>query len=190
MIWNDQGFIIGRRPLGEKSWIVDMLTHDHGRHSGLYVGSGQSLFAGAKIFIQWQARLEEQLGKIKLEPLPIPALWTIYNHPILLRFLQMMCIVCLDIIPHRYPVCTFYLLFDNALKGLVGQGPLLAYAEFENLLINELGYGINMDQITGLSASNILEKLIERPELKQHWPQAQNLHKHRIDFLRWLEKKI
>ena len=41
MEWRDTGFVLAARRHGESSLIVELLTHEHGRHAGLVRG-GQS----------------------------------------------------------------------------------------------------------------------------------------------------
>src|SRR5690242_21693100 len=73
MEWTDGGIVLSVRPHGETSAIVEALTCEHGRHSGLVRG-GRSrklrplLQPGNTISLLWRARLAEHLGNFTTEP--------------------------------------------------------------------------------------------------------------------------
>ena len=72
MKWQDQGIVIGARRHGETSVILEVMTHDHGRHLGLVRGGNGRrmqplLQAGNAVEVTWQARLEEHLGFYAVE---------------------------------------------------------------------------------------------------------------------------
>ena len=73
MNWRDEGILLAVRPHGESSVIVETLTRDHGRHSGL-VQAGKSaklapvLQPGTQLALEWRARLAEHLGHFRIEP--------------------------------------------------------------------------------------------------------------------------
>lgn len=72
MEWRDEGIVLQVRPFGETSVILDVLTKDHGRASGLVRGGRSrrlrpSLQAGNSLDLTWRARLEDQLGTFAVE---------------------------------------------------------------------------------------------------------------------------
>lgn len=72
MKWQDEAIILGSRPYGETSVILEVLTKNHGYHSGLVKGGASKskrslLQPGNLVQISWRARLEEQLGSFSLE---------------------------------------------------------------------------------------------------------------------------
>src|SRR5438477_11009911 len=72
MEWRDTGFVLATRRHGESARIAELLTREHGRHSGLVRG-GQSprrraLFQpGNYILAHWRGRLPEHLGSFDCE---------------------------------------------------------------------------------------------------------------------------
>jgi DNA repair protein RecO (recombination protein O) len=72
MEWQDEAVIIGTRPHGETSAVVEVLSRTHGRHLGLVMG-GRSrrlrpvLQTGNHVDVRWRARLEDQLGHMTIE---------------------------------------------------------------------------------------------------------------------------
>ena len=73
MEWRDQGLVLGTRRFGETAVILETMTREHGRHSGLVHG-GRSrqkapfLQAGNTVELHWRARLDENLGNYAVEP--------------------------------------------------------------------------------------------------------------------------
>ena len=67
MDWRDEGILLAVRPHGESSAIVETLTREHGRHSGLVRGARGSkmspvLQPGTQLALDWRARLADHLG--------------------------------------------------------------------------------------------------------------------------------
>src|ERR1700741_1598489 len=72
MEWTDEGIVLGVRRHGESSAIVELLTHEHGRHLGLARGGGSArmrplLQPGNSVAAMWRARLDEHLGYYHLD---------------------------------------------------------------------------------------------------------------------------
>ena len=72
MEWTDQGLVLGARPHGESSVVLELMTPARGRHLGLVRG-GRSrrlspvLQPGNTVQVVWRARLDEQLGQFSVE---------------------------------------------------------------------------------------------------------------------------
>ncbi|RIJ29073.1 DNA repair protein RecO [Henriciella algicola] len=68
MQWRDEGLVLGGRKFGESGLILDVLTRERGRRSGLvYGGASRKKRAqyepGNTVELSWSGRLEEQLGR-------------------------------------------------------------------------------------------------------------------------------
>lgn len=68
MQWRDEGLVLGGRKFGESGLILDVLTRERGRRSGLvYGGASRKKRAqyepGNTVELSWTGRLEEQLGR-------------------------------------------------------------------------------------------------------------------------------
>ena len=73
MEWRDRGIVLGLKRLGEYDVILDTLTAEHGRHSGLVKGGVSRKYRGVlqpgnELDLVWRARLESHLGTFSLEP--------------------------------------------------------------------------------------------------------------------------
>ena len=72
MEWSDEAVVIGVRPFGEHSAILEALTRSHGRHLGLLRSANSKqmrgmLEAGNHLMVHWRARLDNQLGNFSIE---------------------------------------------------------------------------------------------------------------------------
>ena len=73
MDWRDEGILIAVRRHGESSAIVEVFTAGHGRHAGVVRGGAGRRMApllqpGARLAVEWSARLEEHLGHFRVDP--------------------------------------------------------------------------------------------------------------------------
>ena len=71
MNWRDHAIVLGRRRFGENGLILDVLTKERGRQSGLVHGGASrrrraQYEAGNTLDVSWTGRLEEQLGRFDL----------------------------------------------------------------------------------------------------------------------------
>ena len=160
MQWTDQGLIIGTRRHGETSLIVELMTRDHGRHLGLVRG-GRSrkqqplLQPGNRVEAVWRARLDEHLGTYAIEPLDLAAA----------RLMQSGCALHgiqllgshLRLLPERDPHPGLYdaarVLVEHLTEPALA-GPLMV--RFELRLLEELGFGLNLDTCAGSGAADDL----------------------------------
>lgn len=148
MDWADQGIVLSVRRHGETSAIVNLLTHDHGRHAGVVRG-GQSrrlrgvLQPGNLVSAVWRARLEEHLGTYTLElerSLAAPLL----DYPDRLAALNACCAL-LDVVLAEREVHQY--LFASTLKlitELDGQDWPPIFVQWELALLSELGFGLDL----------------------------------------------
>lgn len=71
MEWRDQALILGGRRFGESGLILDVLTANRGRRSGLVYGGASrkkrpQFEPGNEVELSWTGRLEEQLGRFSV----------------------------------------------------------------------------------------------------------------------------
>lgn len=150
MEWHDEGIILGTRCHGETSAIVEAMTQGHGRHLGLVRG-GRSrrmqplLQPGNRVELTWRARLDEHLGTFKVEPLALNAARLlagatgVYGVQMLAAHLRLL--------PERDPHAGLY----RTLSVIIGHldEPAVAaelMVRFELLLLEELGFGLDLTQ--------------------------------------------
>ena len=78
MQWTDEGIVLGVKRHGESSVILELMTHERGRHLGLVRGgTGTRLRAvlqpGNSLRATWRARLDDHLGHYLVEGLNLRA---------------------------------------------------------------------------------------------------------------------
>ena len=72
MIWDDEGYLLSKVNYSENSVIVNLLTLNHGRCSGIvYGGSSRKikkyLQIGNKLFLSFKSNKEGKIGYFKIE---------------------------------------------------------------------------------------------------------------------------
>src|SRR5258708_31802443 len=78
MQWTDDGIVLGVKRYGESSVILELMTHERGRHLGLVRGGVGTrlrgvLQPGNSLRATWRARLDEHLRNHAAEGLHFPA---------------------------------------------------------------------------------------------------------------------
>ena len=72
MRWSSEGFVLSLKPHNEKSYILEVLTREHGKHKGLIRGVHSKnlrsiIEPGNEITAHWSGRLETHLGNYSIE---------------------------------------------------------------------------------------------------------------------------
>ncbi|MBE0454807.1 DNA repair protein RecO [Roseovarius autotrophicus] len=148
MEWRDQGILLGLRPHGEGSVILEVFTETRGRHAGLVKGGASrrmtpALQPGAQVDLEWRARLEDHLGTFRVEPIRSRA-WAM-GERLALAGLNAVCGLLLFALPEReaHPV-----LYRKSLilLDLLDQPEIwpLAYLQWELTLLEEMGFGLDL----------------------------------------------
>jgi len=177
MIWHDSGIVLHHKPLAERGLILTLLTREHGRHKGLVRSRKTCFFPGSQVEVTWQSRIEEHLGLFKLDQ-PHGHALALLHHPGAMRIMELMCIMCLHLLPERLAVPGLYEHFCDSLKELGGAKALQAYTIFEASLFQELGYDVP------LPSPSLLSSLQKRQSLLvSYWPNLSFLHTARQSFI-------
>jgi DNA repair protein RecO (recombination protein O) len=153
MEWNDDAIVLSVRPHGETSAIVETLTREHGRHTGLVRGGVSRrvravLQPGNTLHAQWRARLSDHLGNFSLE-LSLGRAGAMIESRDALLGLNAFTSVAIAALPEREPHAPVYaaaeILLDAMMKyDLEHWAPL--YIRWEAGLLNELGFGLDLSQ--------------------------------------------
>ncbi|MBS0563545.1 MAG: DNA repair protein RecO [Proteobacteria bacterium] len=148
MDWRDQGLLLALRPHGESAAIIETFTPGHGRHAGVVRGAAARRMAsvlqpGNQLDLHWQARLEDHLGHFGAELVQTRShLW---DDRLTLAGLNAVCGLLHFALPERDPHPGLYLatvaLLDEMAAGAGWPG---AYLRWELLLLDELGYGLDL----------------------------------------------
>lgn len=157
MNWVDDGIFLGGRKFGESSSIISLLTRENGRHLGfVHGGTGKRLRPvlqiGNILRCEWNARLEENLGKFRLEMLK-PLAACVLEQPLQLSGMGSVCGLVEQLLPERDKCTSLFEQTKDLLESFVaGQNYMAKYIFWELDLLAELGFGLNLDScvVTGV----------------------------------------
>ncbi|MFC3582061.1 DNA repair protein RecO [Sphingomonas hylomeconis] len=149
-----EALILAVRQHGEHGAIVRALTAEHGLQAG-YVRGGRSrrirpiLQPGNLVLGDWRARTDDQLAGLTLELIRSRA--PLYAEPLPAAALEWVTALTATALPEAQP----YVRVHGALTGVIGaieaapaaRGWAVALARFELLLLAELGYGLESDDL-------------------------------------------
>ncbi len=150
MEWQGDGLILNTRKHGESSAIIDVLTRDKGRHTGLVRG-GRSrtmrpvLQAGNLVNVVWRARLEDHLGAFSVDPHRMIVAGIIDD---VHRLAALTTITTLaSLLPEREPHPRIYeaslLLIEHLQDDAIWPAVLV---KWEMGLLEELGFGLDLSK--------------------------------------------
>ncbi len=146
MKWTDEGIVLTLKLLGEGQRIVNILTREHGRHSGMIKMSpklGNSLQPGIIVQATWSARLPEHLGYWSLEPKSTWAAW--FSDRQKLAALSSATTLTDKLLPERHLYEELYdLLWEFIRFHLTSDQWLKAYVNYEMALLENLGFGLDL----------------------------------------------
>jgi DNA repair protein RecO (recombination protein O) len=157
MRWSDKGLVVSVKKYGENSLILHLFTKEHGVHAGLVKYSttkknGYIYELGNILSVEWTGRLEEQLGFYKSE-LEKSYLYNIINNSLKLDALNSICSMLSMFLPERQVNSKLYKETIEIIKYLNNNNMtwVSRYAQWELLLLSELGYGLDLSQcaVTG-----------------------------------------
>jgi DNA repair protein RecO (recombination protein O) len=148
MQWTDEGIVLGVKRHGESSVILELMTHERGRHLGLVRGGAGTrlrgvLQPGNSLRATWRARLDEHLGRYVVEGINLRAagfLGAAYAvHGV--THLSALCRLLAEREPH--------VRIHGALEEILDKidDPLSAavlIARFELAFLAELGFGLDL----------------------------------------------
>ncbi len=150
MEWQGDGLILSVRRHGETSAIIDVLTRERGRHSGLVRG-GRSrtqrpvLQAGNLVHVVWRARLEDHLGLFTADPHRMIVAGIIDSMPRLAAVTTVTTLASL--LPEREPHPRLYdaslLLLEHLDDDDIWPALLVRW---ELGLLDELGFGLDLER--------------------------------------------
>lgn len=153
--WEDNGIVISVTRYGEQSAIVRFLTQEHGLFPCMVKGAlskaNRGMYQpGNLLHIHWQARIEEQLGHAKGELLQsITA--ELLQDGLALQVINAMGALVTAAVPERIKEKELFILFSDIssiIKSIHYDKTRLmrSYAEFEYALLQELGFGLDLDE--------------------------------------------
>ncbi len=159
--WTEPAIVLDARPYGEGGAVASVLTESYGRHKGLAKGgSARGNVAlwqpGNLIQCHWMARLSDQLGAFTAE-LVHPGAALAMDDAFALGILSSACAVAEGVLPEReaHPR-----VFGDLLRLITrlgeGSAVLPEYIAWEELLLREIGYGMNLERCAATGATDAL----------------------------------
>jgi DNA repair protein RecO (recombination protein O) len=148
MDWQDEGVLIAMRLHGESSAIIEVFTAHHGRHAGVVRGGASrkqaaTLQPGTQLAVTWRARLEDQLGSFRVEPLQSRA--GLLGDRLGLAGLNAICAMLRVSLPERASHPTLWRATLALLAALEHDPDWPAvYLRWELNLLEELGFGLDL----------------------------------------------
>lgn len=149
--WQDEAALLSTRSFGETSVIIEVFSARHGRHAGVVRGGisrkvAPILQPGAQLAVTWKARLDSHLGAFIVEPIRSRAAAAMGDR-LALAGLNAVCAMLSNVLPEREE---HGMLYDRtiALLDLLGQGDVwpLAYLRWEQVLLDEMGFGLDLSR--------------------------------------------
>lgn len=156
MDWRGQGILLSVRRHGEHAAIIEVFTEEHGLHAGVVRGGTSRKMApvlqpGAQLDLSWRARLQDHLGAFTVEPVKSRAAQVMGDRQALAGLNSICGLLCFALAerdPHPELYAQTLDLFDR-----LGGDPAwpLAYMFWEIALLEELGFGLDLDScaVTG-----------------------------------------
>lgn len=142
------------RPHGESSAIIEVMTAAHGRHMGVVRGGASRKMAatlqpGTGLMLDWRARLEDHLGSFTVEPVTSRA--HLLADRLALAGLLAVCALLHVALPEREPHPALWQRTRALVDQLGQEGWTSAYVRWELCLLEEIGFGLDLDRcaVTG-----------------------------------------
>ncbi len=161
MQWIDEGIVLGVKRHGETSVILELMTHERGRHLGLVRGgAGTRLRAvlqpGNSLRATWRARLDDHLGHYLVEGMNLRAAgFLAAAHAVHgVTHLAALCRLLAEREPHARIHGALEAILD-ALDDPSAVAPMAA--RFELAFLGELGFGLDLSScaVTGATTDLI-----------------------------------
>lgn len=160
MEWVADALVLGAKPHGESSVILEMMTAEHGRHLGLVKG-GRSrrlqpvLQPGNTVRATWRARLDSHLGLVTLEAGSSRAA-RLMESAAGLHGLQVVT-AHLRYLPERDPHPALHNAATVILDHIeTASDAARLIVRFELALLDELGFGIDLTSCAATGATTDL----------------------------------
>lgn len=153
--WEDSGIVISVTRYGEQSAIVRFLTAQHGLFPCMVKGALSKNSKGAyqpgNLFhVSWQARIEEQLGHARGEMVQ-SITGELLQDTLALQVMNAVTAMILLAVPERIKEEQLFInirSISDIIKSIDYDAVdlLRAYAEFEFVMLQELGFGLDLEE--------------------------------------------
>ena len=151
MNWKDEGYLLSKNNFNENSIIIEAITLDHGKYSGIVYGGSsrklkKDLQIGNKLLLNLKSKNDNKMGYFNLELLkPISPMYFDDKR-------RSICILSSSqilkiLLPERQINKKIYLSFDSLINNLKGKNWIIEYIYWEIFLIKELGFEMDFFNI-------------------------------------------
>ena len=163
MYWTDEGYLLSRNNFDENSIIIEVLTSNHGKCTGIVYGGSsrkqkRNFQIGNKIFLNWRAKNENRSGYFNTEVIkPItPIFFDDKKRSICILSAASILKILL---PERQINKEIYNSFEKMLSELQFTNWIKLYIFWELSLIKDLGFETNF--LNSTNSENITNNLIK-----------------------------
>jgi DNA repair protein RecO (recombination protein O) len=158
--WRDAGLILATRRHGEADLILDALTAEHGRVTGVVRGGGgrkrAQLQPGASVTVEFRARLETHMGALRIAHGRDRA-GAIMGDASALAALASAAAMLIAWLPEREPAPAVHAATEALADALAaGGGWPEAYVRWELGLLSALGFGLDLERCAATGATQDL----------------------------------
>ena len=152
MIWQDEGFLLGKRKFRENANIIDVFTNTYGKVSGIVYGANSRkirnyLQISNKILIFYNSKSENKIGYFKtelIEPICPKYFSDKKRTSALLSLSSILNLLMQEYQPNKF----VYDSVSNLIHNFNEPNWYILYIYWELNLIKELGYNPNLSQFT------------------------------------------
>lgn len=149
MEWAGEAVVLSARPHGETAAIIEVMTAAQGRHLGVVAGGASRRMApilqpGSQVQLVWRARLEDQIGSFRVEPLRDRAAGLLSDRKALAGLTAVTALLSRSL-PERDPHPVLYAASLRLLDalGVAADWPA-HYMRWEMQLLEELGFALEL----------------------------------------------
>ncbi len=158
MRWQDEGIVLCQSDVCEKNIRLTIFSCERGKQNGLIYRPSAASRAGGKrrsaalsigdiIQANWNARLEQHLGRFTVEPLQSPTAYLL-DSALKLWSVQHVCEL-MTLLPQGHPYPQLYEHLKTLLENLAHIDPIHIVHQiclFELLTLSQLGFGLDLSQ--------------------------------------------
>src|SRR5258707_12039186 len=160
MEWSDHGIVLSSRPHGETGLVTTLLTRLHGRHAGFVAGgisrkSRPTWQSGNVVEVGGRAKQLDQLGHYAGELREAHAARAM-DDAVELAGLSAACALVDAALPDREPHAAIFDGFHALLNAIGHPGWPAIYVRLELGLLQELGFGLDLEKCAGTGATEDL----------------------------------
>ena len=148
MQWNDEGYLLSKVNYNENSIIIDVLTLNHGKCSGIIYGGTSKkiknfLQIGNKLFLNFNSKNENRIGYFKTEIIRAIAPFFFNDKRKTSTILSAASILKI-LLPQEQENTKIFNSFESLMYNLFKAKWIISYIYWEQLLVKELGFDFNL----------------------------------------------